>query len=166
MSSKSIFVSVMGTIALAAVLVSGPGFAHAEDLEWAPNEDNAAVDNGSKAPPPLNLNGCWGGSETDSGGKGSLFIDFVQKGKKLTSKSHAQIIFSTNHGCNGGVSGSVNSQMFAVGFHHGSKCNLSIKGTLPNGGPNLQGNFNLNCPSVCGPAQNVTFSLTRNGPGC
>jgi hypothetical protein len=156
----------VGTISLAAILALAAGFAHAEDLEWETNQDNtASLDKGSKAP-PLNLNGCWGGSEKDSGGNGNLFINFAQKGKKITKSSNAQITYSTGSGCHGPVSGSVNSQMFAIGFHHGSKCNLSIKGTLPNGGPNLQGNFNLNCPAVCGPQQNVPFTLTRNGPGC
>jgi len=162
--SKSTFTSVVGTISLVAIFAFSAGFAQAEDLGWESN-DSGAVDNGSKSP-PLNLNGCWGGSETDSGGNGNLSIDFVQKGRKFTSSSHAQFTFSTHTGCNGPVSGSANSQMFAVGFHHGKKCNVSIKGTLPNGGPNLQGNYNLNCPSVCGAPQSGPFSLTRGGPGC
>jgi hypothetical protein len=65
------------------------------------------------------------------------------------------------------VHGSASSTKFHVGFHK-PDCSVSIKGTLPGGGPDLVGSFKLFCPSFFDIETHFkgTFDLVRDDSGC
>jgi hypothetical protein len=160
-------VSISAIIVFLGLLCGLSRSAYSQDLQGWSNWGTVGGDEETELKaPPLNLQGCWTGTEQDQGGEGQLFINFSQRGRILTRNSRAGIAFSNGQGATGPVSGSVSSKSFQVGFHHKS-CNVSFTGKLPNGGPDLVGRFNFNCKPI-GIKRNFrgTFDLVSNPGGC
>jgi hypothetical protein len=160
-------ISVSAVVVILGLLCGLSDSAYSQDLQgWVNWGTVGGGEDIESKTPPLNLQGCWTGTEEDQGGEGQMFINFSQHGRTITKSSSAGIAFSTGQGATGPVSGSVNSKSFQVGFHHKS-CNISFTGKLPNGGPDLVGRFNFNCKPT-GIKRNFkgTFDLVSDPGGC
>src|SRR5438132_12324414 len=130
--TREIMTGLSAILFLFGLLALSPSVTRAQDAQGWYSWDVGPSAGPETKSQPLNLAGCWGGTEQDQGGPGQLFINFVQRANKITKGSDGGIAFSNGQHVSGPVTGSVTSSNFHVGFHRGS-CNVSFSGTLPGG---------------------------------
>jgi hypothetical protein len=153
-------------VLLFALLLIAPSMARGQDATGWWGGDQGLEE--ETALPPLDLNGCWVGTEQDQLGQGSLFIDFVQKGHRITLLTTARIEFSNGEVAAGHIRGHVGPSKFKVGFHgkyKKQKCHIKFHGDLSDG--DLVGGYHFYCPGTGVPGHFFgTFDLARSATGC
>jgi len=165
-SAHEKLIKLSGIIFLFALMVSSPVASRAQSavewFSWDGPDQNTEPETKS---PPLDLNGCWEGTEQDQGGEGTLWINFVQNGRKLTRSTTGAISFSNGQRGSGHLSGSANATKFHVG-HISPGCNVTFHGAPASDG-DLVGRFNFNCPrSGIHTHFKGTFDLASDPDGC